>query len=165
MAPQLVVHEALRGGTQEWYGRANNPVLATAPTSCLAEPVRPTTRREQAPKPLPAPYASGKWQVWTGPDGWQHWSYQAEPSWDTSRTETEDSAGAPSRSRGVTWADQVGANSHATGSRDEWMGREQTVLQTRERHPQPWGTPTASGGKGERARSASPTAPMVVAKR
>eukprot|EP00971_Amphidinium_carterae_P164098 3253272-Amphidinium_carterae.1 len=131
-------------------------MLATTPTTCLAEPVRPTTIREQQPKPLPQPYASGKWQVWIGFDGWQHWSYQSE-NWDSKKEAAEQSRRNRTRwENWGSWADQVASSSQAAGSRDEWVGRHHT----QETPSQTWNTPAASGGKGERARSASPTAPM-----
>eukprot|EP00971_Amphidinium_carterae_P256903 5100295-Amphidinium_carterae.2 len=134
---------------------ARNLELAAKPSSRPAGPTPPAPKCKQPAKPSPQPYASGKWQVWTGPSGWQHWSHETEPTWDAARDAAENQAEGPHRTRGVTWADQAGTGSRPAGSRDEWVGR----IQPNERAPQTWETPTARG-KGERARSASPTAPM-----
>eukprot|EP00971_Amphidinium_carterae_P284133 5641282-Amphidinium_carterae.1 len=112
-APLVAVHEALCGGTQTWGGSANSPVLATTPTTCLAEPARPTTIREQQPKPLPEPYASGKWQVWTDADGWQHWSNQSE-NWDSKKAAAEQRRqNRPRWENWGSWADQAASHSQA----------------------------------------------------
>eukprot|EP00971_Amphidinium_carterae_P128389 2543268-Amphidinium_carterae.1 len=90
-------------------------------------------------------------------DGWQDWSYQ-EPKEPSQRPE-----------RGVAATKLVHhevkveptSYSQSAGSQDEWVG----WAATQEHRSPPWEARAVSYGKGERARSASPDAPMVVAKR
>eukprot|EP00971_Amphidinium_carterae_P340552 6478966-Amphidinium_carterae.1 len=100
---------------------------------------------------------AGKWKVWTAPDGWQDWSYQ-EPKEPSQRSEGRDAATKHAYHEVKV---EPTSYSQSAGSKDEWVGWENT----QEHRSTQWETREATSGKGERARSASPDAPMVVAKR
>eukprot|EP00971_Amphidinium_carterae_P025469 502641-Amphidinium_carterae.1 len=152
---QELVRDALCGGTQRWNHRPQPPVLATAPASCLAEPVRArATGQRPMPSP-PPPFMAGRWKVWTEPDGWQNWTYQ-----DSKEPLPTEGADAQTQAPAEVKVEPT-SHSQSAGSQDEWVG----WATTRGHRSTPWGTGAAATGKGDRARSASPAAPMVVAKR
>eukprot|EP00971_Amphidinium_carterae_P030618 602226-Amphidinium_carterae.1 len=99
---------------------------------------------------------AGKWKVWTAPDGWQDWSYQ-----ETKEPSQKEERQAATKHAYQEVKVEPTSHSQSAGSKDEWVGWDET----RESRPTQGDSRAAVSGKGERAWSASPDAPMVVAKR
>eukprot|EP00971_Amphidinium_carterae_P051421 1012810-Amphidinium_carterae.1 len=162
MAPQLLVHEALHGGTHEWFGRPNNPVLA------IQHPLRawlsrcgqrPGVSRHPSHFQHLMPPASGRSGLarMGGNTGLTRHNPPGTLQRQKRRTQRAPRTD-PEGSLGLTKS--VLTHMPQAVETSGWGGSKPV-----HKPLNLGGAPTASCGKGERARSASPTAPMVVAKR